>query len=178
MSSEPKILRTATFNPLIKTYIMAYVALILFITIAGWPILIVWIFGLGQWYSKHYYEKLECEVSERVLRFKKGILIQVEKTIPLENIQDLTFIEGPLLRHFNLCVLKVETAGQGNMQDGNEMKLIGIDEAESFRDLVIRQREVLADRKSGGGSSDDTVLSEIRTSVQNIEMLLQKRDRD
>ena len=175
MSNPPKILRTATFNPLIKTYIFVYVGLILFITIAGWPILIVWIFGLGQWYSKHYFDKLECEVTERVLRFKKGILIQVEKTIPLENIQDVTFIEGPLLRRFNLCILKVETAGQGNAQGGNEMELIGIDEAASFRDLVITQREILMDRKTGGEGSDDTVLSEIRTSVQHIEKLLQQK---
>ena len=173
MSEQPKILRTATFNPVVKAYIMAYVALILFITIAGWPILLVWFFGLGQWYSRHYYAKLECELTERVLRFKKGILVQVEKTIPLENIQDLTFIEGPLLRHFNLCILKIETAGQGNSQDGNEMKLIGINEAPEFRDLVIKQREVLMDIKSG--ASDDTILGEIRTSVKNIETLLQNR---
>lgn len=178
MTDQPKVLRTASFNPLVKTYILIYVALILFITVAGWPILVLWLFGFGQWYSKHYYNKLECEVTERVLRFKKGILIQVEKTIPLENIQDLTFIEGPLLRHFNLCVLKVETAGQGNSQDGNEMKLIGINEAREFKNLVIKQREVLMDRKSGGGSTDDSVLADIRTSVQNIEALLEKKSAD
>ena len=104
MNNRPKVLQSATFNPLVRTYILLYIALILFITVAGWPLLLIWILGLGQWYSRHYYDKLECEVTERVLRFKKGILIQVEKTIPLENIQDLTFIEGPLLRHFNLCV--------------------------------------------------------------------------
>lgn len=174
MSEERKILKTATFNPLVKTYILMYVALILLISVAGWPILVIWLLGLGQWYSKRYYEKLECLITERVLRFKKGIFIQVEKTIPLENIQDLTFIEGPLLRYFNLCVLKVETAGQGNMQDGNEMKLIGINDADAFRDLVIRQREFLVDRKSGGDSEGDTVLAEIRTSVQNIEKLLER----
>ena len=173
MNNRPKVLQSATFNPLVRTYILLYIALILFITVAGWPLLLIWILGLGQWYSRHYYDKLECEVTERVLRFKKGILIQVEKTIPLENIQDLTFIEGPLLRHFNLCVLKVETAGQGNSQDGNEMKLIGINDAQDFRDLVIRQREVLMDAQSGG--SDESVLTDIKNSVQNIEKLLLKK---
>jgi len=44
------------------------------------------------------------------LEFKKGIFFRVEKTIPLENIQDLTFNEDPLLRYLDLRVLKIETA--------------------------------------------------------------------
>ena len=40
-------------------------------------------------------------------KFRKGILFRVEKTIPLENIQDVTFIEGPILRLYHLSILRV-----------------------------------------------------------------------
>ena len=52
----------------------------------------------------------------------KGILVQVEKTILLENIQDVTFFKGPILKHFQLNTLKFETAGQSQAQ-GDDMQL-------------------------------------------------------
>ena len=52
----------------------------------------------------------------------KGILVQVEKTILLENIQDVAFIEGPILKHFQLSTLKFETAGQSQAQ-AHDMQL-------------------------------------------------------
>lgn len=161
----------ANFNPVVKTYIFLYVGFVLFVSIIGIPFLILWILGFGQWYSKHYFEKLECEITERTLRFKKGILVQIEKTIPLENIQDVTFVEGPLLRHFNLCILKVETAGHSNPANGNEMSLIGIVDAPNFRNLVMEQRQRITEK----AKSNDNVLIEIRDSVLRIEENLKSR---
>ena len=69
-------------------------------------------------------------------------LIQVEKTIPLENIQDVTFIEGPILRHFHLSTLKFETAGHSAGQ-ANDMHLTGIIDAHAFRDQILAAREAL-----------------------------------
>lgn len=66
---------------------------------------------------------LRCALDDRHLNFRKGILFQVEKTIPLENIQDVTFIEGPLLRRFDLSILRIETAGQSPGQAHN-MQLV------------------------------------------------------
>lgn len=161
----------AAFNPLVKTYIFLYVGCVLLVTVIGIPFLIFWMLGVGQWYSKHYFEKLECELTERTLRFKKGILVQIEKTIPLENIQDVTFIEGPLLRHFNLCMLKVETAGHSNPANGNEMSLIGIVDAPNFRKLVMDQRQRITEKVK----SNDNVLVEIRDSLLRIEENLKSR---
>lgn len=161
----------ASFNRLVKTYIFLYVGFVLLVSIIGIPFLILWILGVGQWYSKHYFEKLECEITERTLRFKKGILVQIEKTIPLENIQDITFIEGPLLRHFNLCMLKVETAGHSTPSNGNEMSLIGIVDAPNFRNLVMEQRQRITEK----AKSNDNVLIEIRDSLLRIEENLKSR---
>jgi putative membrane protein len=161
----------AAFNPVVKTYIYLYVGCILLVSVIGIPLLIFWLLGVGQWYSKHYFEKLECEITERTLRFKKGILVQIEKTIPLENIQDITFIEGPLLRHFNLCMLKVETAGHSNPANGNEMSLIGIVDAPNFRKLVMDQRQRITEKVK----SNDNVLVEIKDSLLRIEENLKRR---
>jgi putative membrane protein len=160
----------ASFNPVVKTYIFLYVGCIMFVSVIGIPLLIFWLLGVGQWYSKHYFEKLECEITERTLRFKKGILVQIEKTIPLENIQDVTFVEGPLLRHFNLFILKVETAGHGNQSNGNEMSLIGIVDAPNFRKYVMDQRQRITEKVK----SNDNVLIEIRDSLLRIEENLKK----
>ncbi|MBK8550447.1 MAG: PH domain-containing protein [Ignavibacteria bacterium] len=171
MSDENKILIKATFNPVIRSYIFVYVGFILLVTIIGIPLLIIWMLGLGQWYSKHYYELLECELSERSIRFKKGILFTKEKTIPLENIQDMTFIEGPLLRKFNLSIFKVETAGRSESHS-SEMELIGIEDAHVFRKKVFDQRQVITNKRNV--KSNETVLSEIKDALLRIELLLQK----
>ena len=66
----------------------------------------------------------------------------VEKTIPLENIQDVTFIEGPILRYFHLSTLKFETAGSGAGQ-ANDMHLTGIIDAHDFRNRILDARDAL-----------------------------------
>jgi putative membrane protein len=135
----------AQFNPLIRPYLMLYVAGIMAMTIVLIPLVVVWVLGVGQWWSRHYFDKLSCELTDTVLHFTKGILFQVEKTIPLENIQDVTFIEGPLLRRFNLSILKIETAGQSQGQ-AHAMELIGIIDAQAYRNAILTRREAARHR--------------------------------
>ncbi len=135
----------AKFNPLYRPYLVLSGAMILAITVFGIPLAIIWVLGLGQWWARHYFDKLECELTDRTVRFRKGIIFQVERTIPLENIQDVTFIEGPLLRQFNLATLKFETAGQSTGQ-AHAMELVGIIDAHHFRDRIIAAREALRQR--------------------------------
>lgn len=144
VSTEATTLRAA-FNPLIRPYLQCYVAFFLAITIVGIPLAVIWLLGIGQWWSHHYFDKLRCEMSDIELRFRKGILFQVEKTIPLENIQDVTFIEGPVLRHFHLSILKFETAGQSAGQ-AHDMQLIGIIDAHAFRQQILDRRRALRNR--------------------------------
>ncbi len=132
----------AVFNPRITSYIFWYAALLLLVTIIGIPLLIVWLLGLGQYYSKRYYDHLECNLTDRHIQFRKGVMFKVEKTIPLENIQDLTFIQNPFLNVFGLRILKIETAGNSNPQ-GSDMQLIGIENMEEFKDMVMSQRDTL-----------------------------------
>ncbi|MFN8355144.1 MAG: PH domain-containing protein [Spirosomataceae bacterium] len=166
------VLFKAEFNPLIKPYLLLYVSFFFLISVIGIALLPIWFLGVGQWWSNHYFHKLECELSERSLRFKKGILVQVEKTIPLENIQDITFIEGPLLRAFHLCILKLETAGQ-SAHGANNMEFIGIMNAPEFRNMVLTQREKLVQELKGSPQQVDNeqvlLLREIRDTLVKIQ---------
>ena len=49
--------------------------------------------------------------------------------------------DGPLMRHYNLRGLKMETAGQGGGRGASESNLIGVVDAVQFRDAILRQRQ-------------------------------------
>ena|ERR1700741_1910929 len=170
---QEDIVIKAEFNPAVKVYILLYAFCVLCSTIFLIPVAIVWICGLGQWYSGLFFQKLDCVLTTRHLRFKKGIILQIEKTIPLENIQDLSFIEGPLLRKFHLCVLKIETAGS-SAQNSHQMSLLGIKDAPAFRAKVLELRTRLRENKHQ--SSDTELLGEIKNSLHRIEGLLKQKN--
>ncbi len=174
MAINSTLVQKATFNESIKTYILLLVAFFLSITLVGIPLLLIWFLGLGQYISKRYYENLSCQLTDRHLEFKKGVLFKVEKTIPLENIQDLTFLENPILNYLGLKILKIETAGQSNPQ-GSDMKLIGIIAATDFKEKVLNQREYLktgepSNPTQNAGSNDQIVdlLTDIKAILNEI----------
>ena len=171
-ATPPQLPLRAAFNPLLRPYFVVYGAGVLAMTLVGIPLALIWLCGVGQWWARHYFERLECELGETALRFRKGILVQVEKTIPLENIQDVTFIEGPLLRRFNLSVLRFETAGQSANQ-GSEMKLVGVIDAAQLRQRILAQRDVLRQRhtQAGTGSAapQDEQLALMRAMLARLD---------
>lgn len=163
----------ASFNPLIRPYLVAYGAAIFAITVVGIPLAIIWLCGVGQWWARHYFDKLECELTANSLRFRKGILFQVEKTIPLENIQDVTFVEGPLLKMFNLSILRFETAGQSAGQ-AHDMRLVGLIDAHEFRQQILQNREALKlahaytpTAQANAGADENTVL--LRAILERLD---------
>ena len=168
------IIEKATFNPRIKSYVLLTVAFFLLITIAGIPLLLLWFLGLGQFFGKRYYENLKCQLTSKHLEFSKGVLFKVEKTIPLENIQDLTFIQNPFLNVFGLKILKIETAGNSNPR-GTDMKLMGIVGAAEFKERVLAQRESLksdnSSQPNNKSNNDESlvVLKEIRDLLTDIK---------
>lgn len=180
-SPAPISSANAQFNPLIRPYLVMQGALILAMTIVGIPLAIIWVLGVGQWWARHYFAKLECHLDDRKLRYKKGILVTVEKTIPLENIQDVTFIEGPILRHFHLSTLKFETAGSGAGQ-ANDMHLTGIIDAHDFRNRILAARDALkrnqrdAPAASSGSDAHLAALQSIDKRLAEIAELMKQRN--
>lgn len=177
--NQGQIIKEAEFSIKIKTYILLTVSFFLFVTIIGIPILIVWLLGFGQYVSRKYYENLKCTLTDRHLIFSKGAFFKVEKTIPLENIQDLTFLQNPILNLLELKVLKIETAG-GSNPDGSDMKLIGIVGSEDFKRMVLEERESLVRKPKIEETHDQemetlNVLREIRDLLK--EMQEEKKDK-
>jgi len=169
---EPAILERASFNPLIRPYLVLNVAFLLAVSIIGIVLLPFWLLGLGQWWARHYFDRLLCELSERNLRYRKGIIVTVEKTIPLENIQDVTFIEGPLLRAFDLAILKFETAGHAAGQ-ANDMKLVGIIGAQEFRNRILEARDRLKAReRATPANTEAEILTAIHRDIQRMLELM------
>jgi len=147
------------------------VAFVLTISVVGIPLLVVWFLGLGQYISKRFYEHLKCKLTDRHLEFKKGVLFKVKKTIPLENIQDLTFIENPLLKYLDLRILKIETAGQSNPK-GSDMKLIGIINSSDFKENVLHQRELLVTVNRKDSRRVETTNEQIVDILEEIKDIL------
>ena len=113
-NKSDQIIFTAQFHLVLIKYFLTYISLILLSTVVGIIVIPFWLAGIGAYFCKRYYESLECYITETSLIMKHGYIFRTEKTIPLDKIQDLTLKEGPLLRAFNTCILKVETAGQSN----------------------------------------------------------------
>jgi len=178
------IIQAATFNPKVKRYIFLVVLFYLFITVIGILVIPIWVLGLGQWLSDKFFLTLKCELSSKNLKFSKGLLLRIEKTIPLENIQDLSFIGGPVLRAMGLTLIKVETAGGGGGQNSNMMSMPGINEAEEFKNLILKQREIVIKEKSHGGfinnqpaqpNNNEKILTDIKDELIQIRELLAKK---
>ena len=73
----------AKFNPHIRPYLVITIGFTLIVTIVGILLAFIWFLGAGQRCARHYFDKLECHLGEKSRQFRKGILVQVEKTIPL-----------------------------------------------------------------------------------------------
>ncbi len=169
---EPRIIENAEYHSILKKYIFIYILGALIVSIAGLVLLPVWLI-MGKWYSNLYFNNLSCTLTEKNLQLKRGHWFRVEKTIPLDKIQDLTLREGPLLRKLGICTLQVETAGQNSPEGSSDAKIIGLRDAKVFRDKVMAQRDILAGNESlfeyPKSEGITELLTEIRDLLKNIE---------
>jgi len=175
--TEATQIRKAEFNSKVCTYWLLSGALILCYTIVGIPLLLLW-FPIGLVFTKRYLDRMECLLTEKTLKVRKGILVRVEKTIPLDKITDMGMVQGPIMRHFDLHKLTVETAGQSG--PGALVSLTGIKDVKTFREAVLNQRDAIAaasskstsETRRQASSDENSLLSEIRDSLLRIEVKL------
>lgn len=176
MSQKNIVLKEAEFNPKLKLYFNLYGIFMMLITIISIPLIPLWAL-ISPLFINKYFDRLECELTTRSLRFKKGLIVQTEKTIPLDKIQDLTFKEGPLLKKLGLSILKIETAGN-SAPSSADLSLIGIIDAQNFRQMVFDQRDKVTDNSSSASSHESEslveVMKDIRESLKNIESKMTK----
>jgi putative membrane protein len=174
---DEKILQEVTFDPKVKVYWYLqgiWMHLILVFAFIGIFTLPVWIV-VGWFVASKRYEHLEATLTETSIHLKQGYITKVEKTIPLEKIQDVGMRTGPLLNLFGIASIQIETAGSS--APGSDMVLAGVIEPANFRNAVLSQRgKVSGVGAAAPSGSDDSlsVLTDIRDSLQRIEGLLKK----
>jgi len=173
LTNNDELLTAVRFDDKLRTYWYLQPVLVCVVTVVGIAILPIWLLGLGRWYVRRSFDALKCELHERTLVVKRGIFFKVEKTIPLDKIQDLTVKEGPLLRMLGLRSLKIETAGQGT-PGSSEADLIGVVNPLDFRDAVLRQRDSISAVPVSRPGTDEgdrgtiELLTEIRDLLSQI----------
>ena len=181
---EPDVIQKAEFNSKVCGYWLISGMIVCVVTIIGIPFVIPWML-VGMIFTKRYLDRMECVLTTKTLEVKKGILVRVEKTVPLEKITDMGMVQGPIMRSMNLHKLTVETAGQSG--PGSLLAITGIVGAKEFREKVLKQRDVLAASASssaapsaaagGDGLADPRaaqMLADIRETLLRIEGHLKK----
>jgi putative membrane protein len=151
--SASSVIKTAEFEARTTTYWLWSGTLLCLVTIVLIPIAPIWLL-VGTFFTRRHLNRMECVLTEKALHVKKGILIRVEKSIPLEKITDMGMIQGPIMRKMGLW------------------KLTGIVDAPAFRQLVLEQRDGLDGSSSGKLAEEDemrSLLREIRDSLKRIE---------
>ena len=173
--TQDQTIASAEFDKRVIDYFWLQTMFFLAIMFVGIPLIPLW-FLFGRMLHKKQYENLSCELAERSLNLRKGVLIKVQKNIPLDKITDLAVNEGPLLRHFGLCSLMIETAGSAQGSTGH---LFGVIDPLEFRDKVLAQRDLVTSNSgaqaAAPAAANDGVLVEIRDTLQRIEKSLADR---
>ena len=169
-----EVLLEAQFDGKLSPYYRWVVTGFLVITVVGILLIPFWLI-VSAWYGREYMRRLSARLTTQALEIRKGVFFRSESTIPLNRITDLRLHDGPLMRYYGLRGLKVETAGQSG-STGSEGDLMGVIDAEAFRDAVLRQRQGALDAEqpsdsasSAAGGDVAALLTEIRDILARIE---------
>jgi putative membrane protein len=140
---KERILREAEFSPTVVRYHVLASVVGLAVIVIGIPLIPI-VAPVVYWYYTRYYRRLRVVLTARELKVRRGIMMVEEKSIPLEKITDLAVYQGPVMRYMDLKGIKVETAGQTSAGTAL-VQIVGIVDTDGFRDLVLEQRDRIAD---------------------------------
>jgi membrane protein YdbS with pleckstrin-like domain len=136
----------AQLNPQVKLYwyvqgLLGHLGLVFAgIGLLTFPLWVV----LGWWAVGRRYDAWSATLTDQAVNLRSGVWFRVEKTVPLDKIQDLSLRTGPLLNAFGLGSVQLETAGSSSPQGMADLQLVGLSNAQAFRDAVLAQRDRLA----------------------------------
>jgi putative membrane protein len=145
--AQERILKEATFAPDAVRYFGTSTAVTMALMIFLIPVIPI-VIPFVILYQRKQYARLRVYLTTRDLKVHRGVLTREEKAIPLEKITDLAVFQGPIMRRFGLKGIRVETAGQ-SAGPGALVSIIGIEDTDGFRDLVLAQRDRITDSDDG-----------------------------
>ena len=180
------VIAEAQFDRNIAAWGRVVISGYLCVTVVGILLIPFW-WAVSFWYGAEYLRRVSARLTTNALEIRIGVFFRKESTIPLNRITDVRLHDGPVMRHYGLRGLKVETAGASGQDSGSEGNLIGVINAEAFRNAVLAQRQLVIDAESGRASaatpapmaasqSSDAVLLEIRDILARIENQLSDRE--
>ena len=180
------VIAEAQFDQKIAAWGRVVISGYLCISVVGILLIPFW-WAVSFWYGAEYLRRVSAKLTTNALEIRIGVFFRKESTIPLNRITDVRLHDGPVMRHYGLRGLKVETAGASGQDSGSEGNLIGVIDAEAFRNAVLAQRQLVIDAESGrvsaassapvaSSESSDAVLLEIRDILARIENHLSDRE--
>jgi membrane protein YdbS with pleckstrin-like domain len=107
---------------------------------AGIVVAIIYSFTIGKWLPQKQAAALQYWLDGSTLRVDQGVYFLKRKAIPLDRVTDVILAQGPLLRHFGLWTLNIQTAGAGG-QAVAEAVLLGLESPEEIRDELLKARD-------------------------------------
>ncbi len=110
----------------------------------GLAVGLLYLLTFGPYVARRRAEALEYRLDGTTVRIREGFLFIKHKSIPLDRVTDIVMDQGPLLRHYGLWTLKLQTAGVG--QGRAEGVLYGLTEPERIREMLIAARDQAARR--------------------------------
>ena len=178
------VIAEAQFDRKFASYWRLVVCGFLFISVVGILLIPFW-WAISFWYGAEYMRRVSANLTTNALEIKVGVFFRKESTIPLNRITDLRLHDGPVMRHYGLRGLKVETAGSAGQDAGSEGNLIGVIDAEGFRNAVLAQRQRVIEAETGQAPTVAAVsppggdtLVEIRDILARIESHLARGDNE
>jgi membrane protein YdbS with pleckstrin-like domain len=120
------------------------------------------------------------------LRLRAGAFIQRELTLSYANVQNVEVTQGPIERLFGFKSLVVSTAGGRSVKPGahgansHEARLVGLEDAEAVRDLILGALRQHRDAGLGEPSHEPPqtrtrLLEEIRDAAAGLQRAAEKR---
>lgn len=125
-------------------------------------------------------------IGSRSLRLRAGAFVQRELTLSYANVQNVEVTQGPIERLFGFKSLVVTTAGGRRVKpgqhgdDSHEARLVGLEDAEAVRDLVLGALRQHRDAGLGEPSHEpprtrERLLEEIRDAAAELQRAAEKR---
>ena len=172
---KERVLLQAEFNDAVTTYWLVNGIIVFAVTVFGIVLIPLW-YLVGKFFTRKYLDSHQCVLTNRNLKVSKGILTQVEKTVPLDRITDLGIVQGPLMRWFDIEAMSVETAGQSGV--GSLIRLTGIKDGRAFRDAVLDQRDkvVGSDEEKATTGTANSATASLSTDGSTHKLLTEIRD--
>jgi membrane protein YdbS with pleckstrin-like domain len=99
--------------------------------------------------------RLYYEVDEDSVNIRAGVLVHVEKVIPLEKITDIRLVQGPLMRCFGVCNVYLQTAGSSAQVPEAIMVFESHAKAVEVRERIMTARQRFRSSLLGSGTGDD-----------------------